>query len=360
MAVTRHGYLRATVKVRGHQYEHHFPKGTKQQTIADWKARERIRRLDDLPHAAKGTLARDIETYLGTLKHRPQLLKERTRHLKFWCERFGTRARGSLQPAELNAALSELRATKAASTCNHIRIALSHLFTTLDGKNAPNPLRDVPSFEEPEPEPRALPYYLIDRILDAMTRKGSATKGHKRPSLSKTKLRLRVMADTGLTPAQMMRLRPDDLRLDDAAVWVRRRLKGKGAPGSLKPVSQAGVAALRAFAAGQAFGPWSVQSANKAWHRACLTAMAHDDTTDPERTILLSARLYDLRHSFGTLVFQLTGNLHTTSELLDHRSSKTTRRYALAAIPAHLRAAVDGLGWPRQPPPPQNNDKAEG
>lgn len=361
MAVTRHGCVRATVKIHGRQYEHHFPKGTAKRTIDDWKARERIRRLDDLPPAATGTLARDIETYLATLQHRPQLQKERTRHLKFWCERFGRRTRGELKPAELGAALSELRVKKAASTCNHVRVALSHLFTTLDGKNAPNPLRDVPGFEEPEPEPRALPYYLIDRILGAMTAKGSAARGGKRPAIAKTKLRLRVIADTGLTPAQQSRLRPEDLRLDDAAVYVRRRLKGKGAPGSLKPLSAAGVAALRAFVAGQAFGTWSPQSARKSWKRACEAAMAHDDTTDAERVILLNARAYDLRHSFGTLVFQSTGNLHTTGELLDHRSTKTTRRYALAAIPAHLRAAVATLeGWPRQPPPPQPTDKKDG
>jgi integrase len=358
MAVTRHGFVRATVKVNGRQYEHHFPKGTSQRTIADWKARERIRRLDDQPTAVKGTLARDVDTYLSTLTHRKPLWKERTRHLKFWTDRFGSRKRSELQPGELAAALSELRATKAASTCNHVRIALSHLFTALDGKNAPNPLRDVPSFEEPEPEPRALPYYLIDRVLACMTRKGYAPKGQKRPSIAKTRLRLRVMADTGLTPAQQARLRPEDLRLDIGAVYVRRRLKGKGSPGSLKPLSQAGVEALRAWAVGNAFGPWSPQSARKSWRRACDKAMALPETTEAEAAILLSARAYDLRHSFGTLVFQVTGNLHTTGELLDHRSAKTTRRYALAAIPAHLRAAVDSLkGWHSQPPTPEPTDK---
>jgi hypothetical protein len=50
---------------------------------------------------------------------------------------------------------------------------------------------------------------------------------------------------------------------------------------------------------------------------------------------------YDLRHSFGSLIFQLTGSDAVTGELLDHRHPRTTRRYRLAAVPAHLQAASD-------------------
>jgi integrase len=337
MAVTRHGKRRITVRVHGRQLETHVAANASAREIERIKSRLLVRAENDLPAPQKGTLAGDVEVYLKTLAHRPRLRKERDGHLAFWVVRFGTQARATLEPADLSAALSELRTTRSASHCNHVRIALSHLYTTLDGKRNRNPLRDVPSFEEPEPEPRALPYYLIDRILDQMTRQWGA-KDDKRPQ--KTKARLRVIADTGLSPAQIMRVLPSDLRLADEAIYVRRRQKGKGAPGALKSLTAAGVAAWRAFVAADAFGPWSVQSANKAWRRACKLAMKHKDTTDAEANLLLHARLYDLRHSFGTLVYQLTGDLHATSELMGHRSQKTTKRYTLAAVPAHLRAAT--------------------
>lgn len=341
MALTRHGRVRVTFRVHGKQYEHHFEAFTTQKARLAWIERERTRLRDDLPSARAGTFAGDVQRYLATLQHRPRLQQERTRDLKLPVQRFGERPRHEIKAPEYSALLSELRTTKAASTCNHVRIALSHLYSTLDGKDKPNIMRDVISFEEPEPEPRDIPEHLIDRILAQMTREWGTKETGKRPQ--KTKARLRVMAATGLTPAQIKNLRHEDLHLQDAAVFVRRRLKGKGVKGSLKPLTAEGVEALRELVAAKAFGPWSVQSANKAWGRACTAASVLRETTHEERLIIEKARLYDLRHSFGTKVFKLTGSLHTTGELLDHRSAKTTRRYALGAIPAHLRAAINAI-----------------
>lgn len=339
VAYTRHGKRRITVRVDGIQHEFHVDARLSPREIEKAKARLRVRVEQDLPTATTGTLAGDAVLYLDTLKHRPQLRKEREHHLDFWIARFGTRARSALKPAELSAALSELRETKSASHCNHVRIALSHLFSTLDGKSAPNPIRDVQRFEEPEPEPKALDYALIDRVLGYITRQWGK-KGRKRPQ--KTKARLKVMACTGWAPAQIKRIKASDLRLEHAAVFLRRRLKGKGVAGSLIPVSPSAALALRELVEANALGPWSTSAANKAWQRACKKAMAHPDTTEAEAEQLLHSTLYDLRHSFGTYMFQQTGNLHTTGELMVHRDPRTTRRYTLAAVPAHLRAAVQG------------------
>lgn len=61
------------------------------------------------------------------------------------------------------------------------------------------------------------------------------------------------------------------------------------------------------------------------------------------RRLLEEARPYDLRHSYATFVLEQTQNLKTTQELMRHRSSKTTKRYARAAIAPHLRAAIDAF-----------------
>ena len=52
--------------------------------------------------------------------------------------------------------LADLRRTRAASTCNHYRQVLFSLYKNLDGRDAPNPVRDVAPFPTPAPEPRGL------------------------------------------------------------------------------------------------------------------------------------------------------------------------------------------------------------
>lgn len=343
--------MRVTVKARGVQRERVFPLGTTPKTIADWKARERHRLRDEHPPASKGTIAKDIDTYLDSLADRPALKKERTYQLAWWAPRIGHLKRSSLTAVVIRTALAELRTTREASTCNHYRDALAALWTTLEGKDGRNPLRNVPKFTEPESEPRHLPRTLIARILDTMPDRGLTRKGQARGTVSFAKLRLRVIWQTGFSPAEIMRIRRSDLFLDEAAVYVQRREKGQGVEGIKMPLTADGVEAIRALADAGALGPFSTPAVYKSFRLACDRLLEHDaeqadhakDFTAYGRRLLAQARPYDLRHTFGTFVFRETGDLSTTKELMRHRSSKTTKRYARGAIPAHLKSAVDRL-----------------
>ena len=51
-------------------------------------------------------------------------------------------------------------------------------------------------------------------------------------------------------------------------------------------------------------------------------------------------RLYDLRHSFGTELFRVTGNLALVAEMLDHSSLAMTKRYALGAVSDVLKGGM--------------------
>jgi integrase len=352
--------IRVTVKARGVQRERRFPLNTSARTIQDWKDRERGRLKTDRQAPTRGTLTKDVERYLETLVDRPALKKERDYQLEWWIDRFGGQRRSDLTAPILRAALAELRTNKSASTCNHYRLALSHLWTTLDGKNAPNPLRDVPTFTEPEAEPRALPVTVVDLIFGALAKMGSARKGQKRSRVSLAGLRLRVMWRTGLSPAEIMRIQPGDLAIEDRAVYVRRRLKGKGVEGMVYPLTMDGVEAFRAFVTGGAFGPFSTHAVYRCWVRACKRVRQRDDLDAATKRQLEEARPYDLRHTFATFVLQQTGNLKTTQELMRHQSSKTTKRYARAAVVPHLRAAVDAFSADaRQPSSSQPIEKKE-
>jgi site-specific recombinase XerC len=48
------------------------------------------------------------------------------------------------------------------------------------------------------------------------------------------------------------------------------------------------------------------------------------------------------RHSFATLMLELTGNLQVVKELLGHANVATTQRYA-HVLDAHKTAAIDKL-----------------
>lgn len=335
--------IRVTVKARGVQRERRFPLSTSARTIQDWKDRERGRLKEWRPAATRGTFAKDVERYLDTLADRPALKKERTTQLDWWIARVGRLRRSDITAPLIRARLAELRTHKAASTCNHYRMALSHLWTTLDGKNGVNPVRDVPHFEEPEPEPRQIPAALIQAILDALPAMGASVKGQKRSTVSKTRARLQVMATTGLSPAEIMRIQPGDLNLSEKCVYVRRRKKGKGVAGMLLPLTAEGVAALQAFADAAAFGSFSTHGMHQCWERACQIVLKDETLSAEDRRILTTARPYDLRHSFATFLLLETQNLTTTKELMRHRSTKTTKRYAAAAVLPHLRAAIDRL-----------------
>ena len=96
---------------------------------------------------------------------------------------------------------------------NHFLRALRNLWTVLDGRHAPNPVRDVPEAIEDDPGPRALPYPIVTAILDALPDVTRPVKGGSVPAGSQTKARLTVMAWTGVAQSQLMRLRPEDVDL---------------------------------------------------------------------------------------------------------------------------------------------------
>lgn len=351
------GYT-ARVKARGTTREARFPLTTSLQAMKDWRDRERGRLKDGLPPPTKGTLARDVVRYMATLpatiagdddatRRARALRRERQHQLDWWIQQFPpTQTRTDLDAVAIRAALHGLRAVRSASTCNHYREALYQLWQALDGPDARNPVRRVPRFEEPEAEPREIPAHLVDRLFAAMPDLGRSTKDHRRSAVSLSKIRMRVEYEAGLSPAEIMRIQPRDLHLADAQLYVRRRQKGQGVEGAMLPLTTRAVEALRAFAGANAFGRYATSGgATKVFARALQAVLTQDDLTPEDRALLEAPgrRAYDFRHSFASRALRHTQNLSATCELMRHRSGKTTKRYAKAAVPDHLRQAVATL-----------------
>ena len=323
--------LSATVKVDGTQREKRFPIGTVLRTLREWQDEMRVALRASAPRRPRGSFKADAARYLAGVRAMPSY-RERTRDIENWVKVFGSRRRSSIATPELEAVLYRWQAEGyAASTLNHRRGALMHLWKRLDGQKAENPVAGIPRFEEPRLEPRGLSWADVDRILDVMPDVGQAVARQARDDASKTKSRLAVIAFTGLTQKQLKQLRPEDIFWRQSAIRAPGRSKGKGAPSRVLPVTRRGLEALVRFAELDCWGPFSNASLNKSFQRACA------------KVGLSGRRAYDLRHTFGTEMYRRTHDPWVVQQLMLHQSSETTRRYTLSAVPDVLQRAVDSV-----------------
>jgi integrase len=337
----------------------HFPRETPPRVMQRWRADAKAQlRLTRKQRATKGSFAYDAARYLEAVKALTTY-EARKRDIQRWVAIFGTRQRDSLTSAEIRAWrdrwMTEPRSEHgwvgpgrpqaydqrakhpySASTINHWLRALSNLWTVLDGRRAPNPVRDVPEVTEPDALPRGRSYALIEQIIAAISDRGRPTKGQKNTTVALTKIRLRVLAYTGLTYAQLQRLTPADVDLEAGTMLVKRRSKGKGAkPRRLALLPQA-VDAFRALDVAGGWGPFSGASVRKSFVLAYGKLRQADPSLPP-------MRVYDLRHSFGSLVFRATKSPHAVKHMLSHESVRTTERYTLEAVEDVLAAQLSSL-----------------
>jgi integrase len=306
--------------------------------MQEWRADEKAKlRLTRKQRAFVGSFEADARRYLNSVT---ALLtyKDRTRIIRIWMDEFGTRDRLSISSAEIRAIRdrwlttprelvkgkrAKRRVTKgpplSPGTVNKRLRALSNLFRVLDGSHAYNPAADVEEAKEPAPIPRDLDYKTIKKILDALPDQGFSHKGKRRSAASLTKVRLRILAYTGLPASSLMRLTPQSVDVKRARLLLQGRQKGKGSPSVILPLLPQAVAAFQDLNRLKGWGRFSNSSVHSSFQRAC------------KKVGLSGIRVYDLRHSFGTLAFDLTGSLEAVTAFLQHSSPQTTRRYTLRA-----------------------------
>lgn len=297
--------------------------------------------------AIAGTFAEDATTYLqlATTRAMPSY-GDQAWHIQAWVAVFGARRRASITTREIDQPLQQWRnAGYAGASVNRRRTALMALWTTLDGRAAANPVREARMFPESDVEPRGLPYALVVRILDAVPATRSwSHRGTSTTRPIKTRIRLEVMAWTGMRPSQIMRLERRQVNFDERWFVSPRSQKGrttKARPQVRKPMTADAAAALRRFFACGCEGSFSTSSVRRIFLAAVRAVEQAMRTERQDPTFRLPAiRPYDLRHSFGTEMLRRTKNLETVAELLDHSSTTMTRRYALGAMPDVLRDAA--------------------
>ena len=332
---------------------HIFPLGTPLNTMLVWQlgAKRDLIEASDAP-TPQGSLAADIPAYLEML-HDEKYKTESGWVLQHWIDSpLGKLPRASIKRLDLVAQISRwLAAGAAVATVNKRLSRLRKLYHTLDGLDVPAPTDAIKFMREPKSQPRDIPVHIIRLILDSLPGHGRAEKGKERPEVSVTKIRLRVMAWTGIPPATLRRVRARDLDFAKSRIYLQPRRKGQGTEGAWVTLLPEAIEAFRDFAAANLFGlAYSNSSVRKTWHvgirranhKAAEYAQATGDhawLTDLEN-LPPRCKPYDLRHSFGSEMYRRTGDIRAVSELLQHATLDMTKRYTQGAVSERVAAAI--------------------
>lgn len=341
MTPTKYGTL-VHKRIDGRLHRQHFIKGTDPLLMKQWLLNVEITHSGQ-KHRRTGRFEDDARVYLDTVKAMPSYA-DRALHIEEWIAAFGGQYRHGITNSQIAAQLALWRTQPrtvtmtrrgnaepktrilvlSASAVNKRRTALMHLYTVLDGKAAPNPVKNVPKYREPEPLPRGLPYSAIAELWKVMRD-------------TPTRARLQVLAYVGLPHAQIAALEPAHFNAKAKTLVVHGRKKGAGTKARIVPLTTAGVRALQAMRRTDAWGRFSRSTLHREFRAACAKVPA----------LAAAARSltpYDLRHSFGTEMYAATGDIRATQILMDHSSPTLTNRYTLAAVDPRVAAAVLAFG----------------
>lgn len=329
------GY-RITAKVNGEQYERRAKATGDLDADLARLVPLRASWIEQLkatgPRVKVGTVEAAMQQHLSTLPKHSSRRNNAEWNLEPWKVLYGDRKLKDITSIEISRTLSTWRADGyAASTINHRRQELSNVFTTVNGRSGANPVRDTKRLPEVYDEPRGFPQVIVRLIL-----KQIPDGPHKR--------RLRVLATTGLPPAQIVRLQRHDFNAAAKTLFVRPRRKGAGVKGKTLPLTARAVSALRDFFA-MAITGWSQVRTREAFRAGVDAAKAAWEKCRPDEPWPAPPDLvvYDLRHAFLSYAYARTSDLRAVAELGLHADLKTTQRYAEAAVTETARKAVDRL-----------------
>lgn len=283
-----------------------------------WREAERVKhREQPKVRAARGTLGADIDHYLKLVATMPTIT-DRTRDLEAWRAVFGMRPRHKLTRDDYRLILQDWRLhgkaggkPLAASTVNHRRTAMEHLYTVLDGKGAPNPLREIHPFAEPPAEPRDLGLDVARAIIAAMRK-------------SKTRARIKVLAWTGMRGnSELGKMKPEYVNLEARECWAPTGKKGKP---RLIVLNEEGVEAWQEFIALKAWGRYQKDSLRHSFQLA--VKKVNEARAEAKLPPLHHVRVYDLRHTIATALRRAGADLADIQAHLGHTSPRMTQRYA--------------------------------
>jgi hypothetical protein len=327
-------FVRVRGKFRSKRLKPNATPTQRREARNELRARAELQVVPIRDAAPAATFRADADEYLKLITHMPAF-QDRAFEIERWAHAFAGRTRASITQRDIRAVLERWRVNGRAdgkgglsvSSLNRRRTSLMSLYTTLDGKSAVNPVRDVPAYSEHHNEvdhshPPRLLYRLIARV-------GSFFDRDQRPS--KTQARLRVMLHTGWPQKILGQVRESDINWTKGKETARlhARRKGKGHPPVTVVLLPGAVAALRHFFDIGAQGPFSTSGMCKSLKRA-------EDAENAHRARLglppiAHVRSYDMRHVFCCELAKRVNDQSALQAMMLHGTPQQTIRYMRGA-----------------------------
>lgn len=327
-----------------------------------WQLHTRAQLLgDELRTPSRDTLADAVPSFLATMPE-GSARRDYEKLLATWLETpLGPMLRSEIHRRDVLMQLANWEGEGyAAGTLNHRLRALRKLFDVLDADDdrAINPCAKVRKRAEPEPEERGADYAVLEGILAQLPDIGYAKdRGAERPAANKSKIRLRIMAWTGLPPALVKKIREEHVDWHAKELLVTPRRKGKGVKARRLPLLDEAVAALRDLKAAGGFESYSNAAPWAAWQRAKKRYLAAAEASGMPagelaalRAVVAPLRPYDLRHSFAAMVYETTENQYAVKDLLMHGNIQTSERYIKRAVIKVSQSAIAAVAAARAVP----------
>ena len=217
-------------------------------------------------------------------------------------------------------------------TANKVRSAWMGFYRNMDGAGSKlvNPIKGVKRRTPKAAQPRGISMADALQIVDQL------------PAGTRTYARLMIMITLGLRPVEIMRIQPaKDWRAAAGTLQVRTAKGGTARTLRLNPRATAALELLHRL---DGWGTFTSAPACRMFHVAVVKAgLAALEPIVP----------YDLRHSFGTEAYRLTGDVKAVADALGN-TIKMAERYVEAAVSAQVASLCDKVAaampaLPRKP-----------
>lgn len=327
---------RVQASFRGRKREQRFPLTAPLREMTAWQeaTRTTLRKGRVIIHGAAGTLAADVVRYLHTVTHLAGY-KSRRSELHAWTALYGPTPRLALTAEQVRLAIARWRAAgKAPKTIRNRLVALAALYHTLDGAPgqpaAPTPVDGI-TIDVPKRRPAYVPVSVVIAV-EAQLR-AQRTAGRLRDD--KTRARFMVMAATGVRPAALTRVQPQDVDLKRRTWFVAG---GKGGEPISFWLNDDMLAAWRIFVRAQAWGAFDTRSMARVLRTAGWPP---------------GVRPYAVRHAVGQDLAEQGEDYEDIAAWLGHSDVATTKRYYVPILSGRLRDMAQRLagrlGWATVP-----------
>jgi integrase len=267
------------------------------------------------------TLAAAIDDYLDRKESQLRHFYHYRRHGRYWKEALGSRTLRSIQPADIEAYVTERAKKVAPATVNRELAFLKTLYSDAvsNGKAETNPVKRVKLFKENNARVRWLTEKEEGKLFEQLP--------------GRYDLLVRFAYNTGLRQSEQFGLLWENVDFDNGVVTVTQSKHGEARKVPLNQDSQRVLELLRAFGESKKARIFPI-NAHNFYNRIFKPAL--------ERAEIDNFHWHDLRHTFGSRLAMKGVPILTIRELMGHKTLTMTLRYAHLA-PDHLQDAVERL-----------------